>query len=869
MSTSVRRLYTELKPSTYELTIAPNAADLTFRGTVVITLKKTGRPSQRLTFHQHGLTIDTARIVYKDKKGVRELPVTRINNQNTLDEVRLHTDVMVYSGEYEVHMQFHGRITRNMTGLYPCFFKIDDVEHTLLATQFESHYARQMFPCIDEPEAKAVFTLSVIAPSKDTVLSNTPIAEEAPYNGELWQAAKGDVRRVTFQPTPRMSTYLLALAIGEMHRKSTTTERGTEVSVWGTIAQPAEAFDFALDAAKRSIEFFENYFGVPYPLPKSDHLALPDFSSGAMENWGLIVYRERLLLAYPNEAAQSTKEQIASVIAHEVSHQWFGNLVTMRWWDDLWLNESFANVMEYEAPAVMYPNWNVWDEFVANEGISALRRDAQQGVQAIKTEVYHPDVINTLFDPSIVYAKGGRLINMLKTYIGEDAFRKGLTAYFQRHAYGNTTGKDLWQALHESSGIDAGAFTDPWIEQSNFPVLVVEQAGTALTIRQQHFTESGTQPDGRLWPVPLFGARADIPARLDGAELHHSLTSDTYIRLNQGSAGHYIVHYANADHRAYIADLVRKGEMGVSDRLMLLNGASMLAKASYQTFGDALALLSAYQAEDNESVWGVISLILGETRRFIDLDNTLEPEIKSYIRTLIASQYRRLGWDEVPDESTSDQKLRGTIIALGVYAEDPEIVANALQRYAKYQEDPATINPELRSIVMGAAVRQNVAGTIEYLLGLHDNTNNADLRTDICAALTATEDVHTAEALLDRITNPELVKPQDADYWLFYLLRNRYTRAMAWDWMVGHWDWIVKTYGGDKSYDDFPRYTASACNTKEWAEKYEAFYVPKQSDITLERNIAIGLGEIRTRVQWLERDLAAVQAFFNGLKQSK
>jgi len=862
MPAAVRRLYTELKPSSYVLTIAPNAEALTFRGTVTVRLKKTGRPSQRITFHQHGLTVDTARITHFDKKGVHDVPVKRINNQKSLDEVRLHTDMMVYSGEYEVQMEFHGKILRNLTGLYPSYFNVDGKEHILLTTQFESHYARQMFPCIDEPEAKAVFTLMVIAPEDDVVLSNTPIASEAAYSGELWPSPAKALRSVTFQQTPRMSTYLLAMAIGKMHSRSAKTVRGTDVSVWGTIAQPAEAFDFALDAAKRSIEFFESYFGVPYPLPKSDHLALPDFSSGAMENWGLIVYRERVLLAYPNEAAQSTKETIASVVAHEVSHQWFGNLVTMRWWNDLWLNESFANVMEYEAPATLFPEWNMWDEFVANEGIAALRRDAQKGIQAIKTEVRHPDEINTLFDPSIVYAKGGRLINMLKTHIGEPAFQKGLAAYFKKHAYGNTAGNDLWDALQQSSNTDVGAFMNPWIEQSNFPVVTVTQTGRDVIITQKHFTERGEGTDQRLWPVPLFAERSDLPDRLDGGELHRKLASEDFVILNQGSAGHYLVRYEIPEHRAHVASLVRGGKLSVSDRLMLLNGAAMLAKAGYQPFGEVLELLGAYADEDNESVWGIISLVVSEARRFIDLDESLEATIKQFVGSLIQKQYARLGWKERESESSSDQKLRATIIALGVYAEDKAILAEALRRFAAYQQDASSLNPELRSIVMGAAVRHSVQSVTAELLKLHDSTSNADLRSDICAALTVTERTDDAVLLLDRLTDPKLVKPQDADYWLFYLIRNRHTRAIAWDWMVAHWSWVMETYSGDKSYDDFPRYTASACNTKAWADKYEAFFAPMQSDITLKRNIQVALSEIQTRVRWLQRDLASIQAFF-------
>jgi hypothetical protein len=265
------------------------------------------------------------------------------------------------------------------------------------------------------------FDLTLTTEKGVTVLGNTPVKEQQEDGGEL-------VTR--FETSPRMSTYLLAFVIGNMHAKTTKTNRGTDVSIWATVAQPAESLDFALDVAKRSSNSSKDYFGVPYPLPKADHIALPDFSSGAMENWGLITYRERVLLAYPGETSQSTREQIATVVAHETSHQWFGNLVTMKWWDDLWLNESFANMMEYEAVDAMFPIGISGILSSPLKGLSALRRDATPGVQPVKVAVNHPEEISTLFDPSIVYAKGGRLLNMLKNYIGEEAFRSGLSEYF-------------------------------------------------------------------------------------------------------------------------------------------------------------------------------------------------------------------------------------------------------------------------------------------------------------------------------------------------------------------------------------------------------------------------------------------------------
>ena len=858
MTRTARRWYKELKPSHYALTLTPDAKNLTFTGRVTVTLKKTGRPSRRLTFHQHDLVIDNAKIIKRDKKESRELRLLRINTQESLTEVRLHTDEAVYAGDYEVTMAFHGKISRGMTGLYPCFFTVKGEEHVLLATQFESHHAREVFPCIDEPEAKATFDVTLITPDGQTVLGNMPVTTTRKVRAD----DGSQLIETIFATTPKMSTYLVAFAVGELHAKHTRTKRGTDVSVWTTIAQPADALDFGIDVAKRSIEFFEDYFDTQYPLAKLDHLALPDFTSGAMENWGLITYRERLLLAYPGEASQSIKEAITTVVAHETSHQWFGNLVTMRWWDDLWLNESFADLMEYQAVDALFPEWHAWDTFIMSDGLSALRRDASPNVQAVRTPVHHPDEINSIFDPSIVYAKGGRLLYMLKTYIGEDAFRKGLTRYFKNHAYTNTTGDDLWQALQEASGVDVAAFMQPWLERPGFPVVSVDQNGRDAQLAQTHFLENGGASDGRRWPVPLFSNHTELPRRLDKASLQCRLADDTMLILNRGSAGHYIVNYLQPEHRAYLVRLVRDKTLSDSDRLMLLNSASMLAKAGYQSFGDVLQLVEAYKGEQVEAVWGVMALVLAETRRFIDLDEALEPHIKSFIRTLIQSEYKRLGWHEHEGESASDTKLRATIIGLGAYAENPDIVQEATKRFREYQKDQGSTPAELRGIIFGVPVRNRTEHAFKFLLDLHDLTANSDLKSDIMSALTLTRDQTEAAQLLARLQDPRLVKPQDADYWLLYLLRNRFVREQAWQWMVDNWDWIERTYAHDKSYDIFPRAAAGICNTAAWAQKYRELFEPKQDQIELKRNIAIGLSEIATRVAWLERDVQGVKQFF-------
>ncbi|HVS58944.1 MAG TPA: M1 family metallopeptidase [Candidatus Saccharimonadales bacterium] len=860
MSKSVKRLYEQFQPEHYDLQLKLDPDAMTFGGSVIIHGKKVGRPSQRITLHQKGLTVTSTTIRRTDKKGDTMFAVERINAHDGYDEVRLHSSEMLYPGDYHVMVEFSGKLTSGMTGIYPCFYTHEGAEKKLIATQFESHHAREAFPCIDEPEAKATFSLVVEAPDAGIILSNTPAVRHETDDGSHRQ-------RTEFAETPRMSTYLLAFVYGELQSKSAKTQRGTEVSVWSTVAQPLEALDFAVDIAKRSIEFFEDYFNVPYPLPKSDHVALPDFSSGAMENWGLITYRERVLLAYPGESSQSVREQIALVIAHETSHQWFGNLVTMKWWDDLWLNESFADMMEYQAVDTMFPDWHVWDTFVNHDGLSALRRDSIYGVQAVKTAVHHPDEINTLFDPSIVYAKGGRLLTMLKNYIGEEAFRQGLSAYFTKHTYGNTEGTDLWAALSEASGHDIGAFMNPWLQQSGFPVVSVHQEADSVRLSQEHFLDDRAKIDStRRWPVPLFSSSDSLPTLLEESSLTCQLPDNTFVYINRGALGHYIVNYDTAEHRAALLGLIQAGELANVERLMLLNDASMLARANYQHYGDVLRLLEAYESETSEPVWDMMALIVGETKRFIDLDEKIEDAIKRLVRKLITHEYERLGWEEKPDEPASDQKLRATIIALGAYGEHSAIIKKAIELFESYKKDQAAIPAELRSIVFGVSVKEGTAGAFDYLVKLHDSTSNSDLKGDVSAALTITRSADEAQQLLGRLKDAKLIKPQDMDRWLVYLLRNRYVRDVAWSWMTDNWSWIEETFKNDKSYDYFPRYAASMCNTKEWADKYKAFFEPKLGQVVLKRNIEVGLEEITNRVTWLERDLPSVQQFFKASK---
>ena len=498
----VIRLYKQFRPSNYILDIVPNKDSMTFSGTVVITGKKTGPPSQRITLHQKGLKIHTYSVTHIYKNERTNVEVDRMNLQKSYDEVRLHSSGPMKAGIYEVRLEFSGVITRAMNGVYPCFFKDKEGEKKLIATQFESHHAREVFPCIDEPEAKATFDLSLTTPKGEVVIANTPVVSELEIDGHI---------RSTFDQTPIMSTYLLAFVYGDMGYLESKTERGVVVRTYAT-PDNVQFTKFALDIAVKCLDYYSEYFDIDYPLAKCDMVALPDFASGAMENWGCITYREQALLVDPKNTSLPTKQYVAMVVAHELTHQWFGNLVTMEWWTDLWLNEGFASWFEYLAVDHLFPEWDMWTQFSVDEQQQALKLDALEHTHPVEVTVKHPDEIRTIFD-AISYSKGASVIHMLYHYLGEKDFQKGLRSYLKDHSYKNTRTRDLWNSLENASSKPVKAFMDTWTSQSGYPILKVTDGDNGLTITQNRFfmNHANIKKDTSTWPVPLLTTNKEMP----------------------------------------------------------------------------------------------------------------------------------------------------------------------------------------------------------------------------------------------------------------------------------------------------------------------------------------------------------------------
>ncbi|HUP26043.1 MAG TPA: M1 family aminopeptidase, partial [Candidatus Limnocylindrales bacterium] len=794
-----------------------------------------------------------------------------INHHKKYDEVRLHSKPMLYPGHYTITMEFTGKISRQMNGIYPCFFEHKGTSKKLIATQFESHHAREVFPCIDEPEAKAIFELTLTSPAKETVLSNTPVASQKTVRGQT-------ITR--FEPTPHMSTYLLAFILGELDYKEAKTKDGVVIRAYAT-PDNVGFTDFALETAIKCLEFYNDYFGIAYPLPKCDIIALPDFAAGAMENWGCITFREQAMLVDPKNTSLGTKQYVALVVAHELTHQWFGNLVTMRWWTDLWLNEGFASWMEYLAVDHIFPDWQVWTQFIVDEQQQALKLDALEHTHPIEVAVHHPDEIRTIFD-AISYSKGASVIHMLHEYLGPEAFRDGLRHYLATHKYGNTETKDLWASLEEISGKPVHQFMNAWTSQSGFPLLKAAIDGNSVTLEQCRFFTNPlhSSTPAQLWPLPLLSGQAG-PETLTTATQQYTSANATHLKLNQGQSGFYRVVY-NTSHLQHLGERISQGQAEPLDRLGILNDLFESAKAGYSDTADALHFLAHFKSENNYAVWDSMTTAIGSLRLIMD-DEDLREQMKPYLRGLVTDQLARLGWDKDETDSHFDRLLRPLILGLAASADEPTIVKKCQDLFA-FIHDADEVSPDLRSaagqqnVKRGLDIDPDLRGTVfgtvarlggkpefEKLLKLHNNSSLSEERVTLAAALTGFQQPELIDRSLKLITS-DTVRLQDVAYWIAYSFLNRHARKQTWVWLKEHWLWLHQNLGTDLSFYRMPIYAARVFSDPSFIPEYEEFFSSKMVP-ALDRSYKQGHEMLLWQSAWKKRAFGEVKTFFSQYKQ--
>ena len=839
---TVEHFIEKFVPENYNIFLDINRTEKSFSGNVAITGEALDNV---ISFHQKDLTIAS---VLLDNQNLD----FKVDNQQESLSIDLPE-----TGTITLVIEFSGKITDNMTGIYPSYYTVDGMKKEVISTQFESHFAREAFPCVDEPEAKATFDLSIKfdQAADEIVLSNMPeVDAERRKETGLW----------TFDTTPRMSSYLLAFALGDLQGKTASSKNGTEVGVFSTKAHNPKTLDFALDIAVRVIDFYEDYFGVRYPIPLSYHVALPDFSAGAMENWGLVTYREVYLLVDENSTVKS-RQNVALVVAHELAHQWFGNLVTMKWWDDLWLNESFANMMEYVSIDAIEPSWNIFEDFQTTGVPLALQRDATDGVQSVHVAVNHPDEINTLFDPAIVYAKGSRLMHMLRRWLGDDDFRAGLKIYFEKHQYSNTIGHDLWDALSEASGKDVAAFMDAWLEQPGYPVVTAEVVDDTLVLSQKQFFIGEGQDQNRIWPIPLNTNWTGLPETLTEERLaipnfsQLAAQNEGALRLNTANTAHYITNYKGQLLKAVLNQLT---ELDTTSKLQVVQARRLLAESGEIPYAELIPLLTKLTDETSYLVSEAIAQVVDGLDMFMDEGSEAQAEFKALVNRLMQKNYDRLGFEPQVGESDEDEMVRQKAISLMLYADNADAVAKAEEIFDAHKENIESIPASIRLSVLANQVKHaETEELVSLYLDCYVKTNDGNFRRQLAAALSNTKEKATVERILGELKNKDVVKPQDlAMSWYRPFLNKDFSQGAFWNWACENWDWITAALGGDMSFDKFVIYPANTFKTPERLEEYKAFFEPQLDDMAISRNITMGIKEISARINLINTSKAAVES---------
>ena len=837
---AVKHFIETFVPEHYDLFLDLNRADKTFSGKVTITGEA---KTSKISLHQKDLTVEAVEVAGQAR------PFT-LDKDNEALYIELEA-----AGPVVVTITYTGKITDNMTGIYPSYYTVDGVKKEIISTQFESHFAREAFPSVDEPEAKATFDLALKFDQAEgeLALSNMPeIDVENRKATGVWK----------FETTPRMSSYLLAFAAGDMQGITAKTKNGTLVGVYATKAHPASNLEFALDIAVRCIEFYEEYYGVKYPIPQSLHVALPDFSAGAMENWGLVTYREIYLLVDENSTALS-RQTVALVVAHELAHQWFGNLVTMKWWDDLWLNESFANMMEYVSVDAIEPSWKIFEDFQTSGAPYALKRDATDGVQSVHVEVKHPDEINTLFDGAIVYAKGSRLMHMLRRWLGDDAFRKGLGAYFEKHQYGNTIGRDLWDALSQASGRDVAAFMDAWLEQPGYPVVTAKVENDCLILTQKQFFIGEHEDKGRLWPVPLNSNWQGLPDTLTTERLEIpnyaalAAQNEGALRLNTENTAHYITDYQGELLDALLNNL---SSLDNISKLQIVQERRLLAESGKISYADLLPVISKLANETSYMVVSAVSQVLEGLNRFVDEGSQTEEDYKALLKILSQSNFDRLGFEKQDGESDEDEMVRQLIVGNMIKADDETAKAQASQIFDQYRDNLEKLPAAIRLQVLVNQIKHHESKELTKLyLDLYVASNDGSFKNALSTALSYTKNKETLDELLATWKDKFTVKPQDLSAWYARFLSRDFTQEAVWTWARENWDWIKAALGGDMSFDSFVISPAVVFKTEKRLAEYKAFFEPQLDDMAISRNISMGIKEIAARVELVKREKEAVE----------
>lgn len=826
------RLTKAVSPRSYDLRLRLDPENAAFTGKAKISLESK-TPAKQLVLH--ALDLSLASVVVAG----RRLDPSKIVVDAKAETVTLLLDEPL-KGRADVEIEYSGKMNELMRGLYKSRGKNGGRDESWSFTHLEPTHARRVLPCFDEPAFKASFKLTLDVPSGLTPLSNMPSVSDAVQGGR---------RVVSFQETPKMSSYLLAVFAARLEARTRKVGK-TVLTVWAAPDQIAQA-DFALDAGENALKYLNSYFGVPYMLPKLDMVAAPDFASGAMENWGAILYRDTSLLIDPGLSSDAAKRRVAEVVSHEIVHQWFGNLVTMGWWNDLWLNEAFATWLAYKVVDSWKPAWKVWDEFDQGKR-SPLSIDALPGTRPVRSDAATPAEIQAMFDP-MSYQKGGALLRMIERYVGEADFRKGVQGYMKRFAYKNAEAKDLARELERASGKPVRKMMDGWLGQGGVPVISVSAKRKTLTLTQSRFSAFNLKADTQ-WSIPVV-----VRYRLKGEKKTRVVT--TFLETATKSvtlpgAGEILWVYPNAGETGYYrfqldapllsAALSRRGDLSPVERAGLLNNLWAQVRAGNLPVSSFLDHLAAFRGDASRLIIEDAFAYLKTIRQELSETDAERDALGVFAADFFGPLEQKLGWDKKKGESQETTLTRPTVLnALALLAPKALDQDQVSARLRKYLADPSSIDSSIAAVVLTAAARRNDPKLFDAFRARLAAPKTPEQKSLMLRALAEfSEPALLGEYL--RMTLSDEIRAQDA--WMPYawLLANPATRERAWSFVKANWKALsakVGPRGGTRVIG-----AAGGLVSVQWKGEVESFFRAPDNEIEMARKTldqtleSIGLG---------------------------
>ncbi|CAI0401332.1 unnamed protein product [Linum tenue] len=838
-------------PKRYDILLKPNLSDCKFGGSVAVDLDIVS-DTKFVVLNAAELSIASGSVSFTST-AEQVFKAIKVELMEADEILVLEFPDLLPHGVGVLAMEFEGVLNDKMKGFYRSTYEINGVKKNMAVTQFEPADARRCFPCWDEPACKASFKITLVAPSELVALSNMPITEEK-INGAL--------KTVSYQETPIMSTYLVAVVVGLFDYVENHTSDGVKVRVYCQVGK-ANQGKFALDVAVKTLELYKEYFATPYPLPKLDMIAIPDFAAGAMENYGLVTYRETALLYDDKHSAAANKQRVATVVAHELAHQWFGNLVTMEWWTHLWLNEGFATWVSYLATDSLFPEWKIWTQFL-DETVEGLKLDGLAESHPIEVEINHASEIDEIFD-AISYRKGASVIRMLQSYLGAEPFQKSLAAYIKKHAYSNAKTEDLWAALEEGSGEPVTKLMNSWTSQKGYPVVAVNIKDQKLDFKQTQFLSSGSHGDGQ-WIVPITLCSGTYDSRKNFLLQGNSETIDVkellgfsilddksrWLKINVDQSGFYRVKYDD-DLAARLRHAIGKKCLNETDRFGILDDAFALCMARHQPLTSLLTLMSAYSEELEYTVLSNLIHISSTLGRIAaDATPELLKEFKHFFINLFQYSAEKLGWDAKQGESHLDSMLRGELMtALAVFGHDPTI-DEAIRRFQAFLDDRNTplLPPDVRRAAYVAVMqRVNTSNKwgFESLLKVYRETDLSQEKTRILGSLSSCPDPNIVLEVLNFLLTPE-VRSQDV---VFGLAVSKEGRETAWEWLKENWEHISKTWGSGFLLTRFVSAIVSPFASFDKAKEVEEFFSTRTRP-SIARTLKQSIERVHIKAKWAE-----------------